>query len=227
MLVALTFYTVGVGLAGFSPSIYFLIFARAIQGVGLAVIPLSLAFVTDIFPKERVATAQGLIAGSSGISTAAGLVLGSYVIQNLGWRYAFHTAFIVSIVLFVLTIFVLRTDAGYEKCKIDYFGALILMAGLALILIYLTEGSTLGWLSIKEFEFLVPGVALIVGFPVYESKVSSPLIQVSLLRARNVLIANLVGLIAALILFLDFFVLTYFAQQPVPYGLGLSVYQPV
>ncbi len=223
ILIALTFYTAGVGIAGFSTSIYFLIFARAIQGVGLAMFPLALAMVTDIFPKEKLAAAQGLIAGGAGISTSAGLVLGSYVIQTLGWRYAFHTAFILSVVLFVLAIVVLRPDVRFVKSKVDYFGAMLLMAGLALILIYLTEGSTLGWLSIEELVFLIPGIALIFGFFVFESKVVSPLIQLSLLKVRNVLIANLVVMVAGLANFLVFFAVVYFAEQPVPYGLGLDI----
>ena len=104
MLVALAFYTVGVGIAGFSTSIYFLIFARAIQGVGLAMLPLALAVLTDIFPKERLASAMGVIVGSAAISTSPGLVLGSYVIQNLGWRDAFHIAAILSVIVFVAVI---------------------------------------------------------------------------------------------------------------------------
>jgi MFS family permease len=76
IIVTLVFYTVGVSIAGFSTSIYFLLFARAIQGVGLAIIPLSFALLTDIFPKGKLATAQGAIAGSAAISTALGLVLG-------------------------------------------------------------------------------------------------------------------------------------------------------
>src|SRR5208337_418077 len=52
VLISLTFYTFGVGIAGFSPSIYFLLFSRAVQGVGFAIVPLSLAIITDTFPRE-------------------------------------------------------------------------------------------------------------------------------------------------------------------------------
>ena len=94
-LIALAFYIFGVGIAGFSPSIYFLIFSRAVQGVGFAIIPLGLAIVTDVFPKEKVATAQGIISATFAIGASAGLVIGSYVVQDLGWQYAFHTAVIL------------------------------------------------------------------------------------------------------------------------------------
>ncbi|HKT21173.1 MAG TPA: MFS transporter, partial [Nitrososphaerales archaeon] len=97
-LVALVFYTVGVGAAGFSPSIYFLIAARAIQGVGFAIVPLALAIIAETFPRERIATAQGVVSATFAIGAAAGLILGAYIVQDFGWQWAFHSAFILSIV---------------------------------------------------------------------------------------------------------------------------------
>ena len=69
-MLSLVFYMVGVGTAGFSQSIYILIGARALQGIGFAIIPLGLAIVTDVFPRERVATAQGIISGTFAIGAA-------------------------------------------------------------------------------------------------------------------------------------------------------------
>ncbi len=223
IIVTLAFYTAGVSIAGFSTSIYFLLFARAIQGVGLAMIPLSLALLTDLFPKEKLATAQGAIAGSAAISTALGLVLGSYVIENLGWQSAFHTAAILSVILFVLVLLVLKRDISTIKCSIDYIGAFLLSLGVALILLYTTEGSTLGWLSFEELAFLISGLALTVVFFVFESKVADPLIQLKLLKIRNVLIANLVTIIAGLANFLLFFAVVTYAELSQPYGLGFDV----
>ena len=74
-LAAMAFYIAGVGIAGFAPTIYFLILARAIQGVGFAIMPLAIAIITDVFPKERVATAQGIISGTFAIGAAAGLIV--------------------------------------------------------------------------------------------------------------------------------------------------------
>lgn len=95
ILVSLALYTVGVSIAGFSNSIYLLLFAQAIQGVGIAMLPLSLGLLTDIFPREKLASAQGAIAGAAGISTALGLIVGSFIIKNLGWQYTFRTAAIL------------------------------------------------------------------------------------------------------------------------------------
>ena len=223
-LISLTFYIVGVGLAGFSPSIYFLLFARALQGMGFAIIPLSIAIITDVFPRERVAVAQGIISGTFAIGAAAGLIIGSYVVQDLGWQYAFHTALVLSIILFVVASRILQKDIAKAVSKaVDYAGAAILMAGVTLLLLYLTEGPTLGWLSAEELLFLIPGAILTFFFFVFESRRANPLMRLSLFRIRNVLVANLVGMVSGITMFLLFFAVVYYAQLPRPFGLGEGI----
>jgi len=223
VLVSLTFYTFGVGIAGFSPSIYFLLFARAIQGIGFAIVPLGLAIITDTFPRDKIAGAQGIISGTFAIGAAAGLILGSEVVQDLGWQYAFHSAFVLSIVLFVLVLKVIRRDTPGPKRKVDYLGALILMSGVTLLLVYATEGPSLGWLSGEEIAFLLPGIFLVLSFFYFETKVAEPLIRLDLLRIRNVLVANLVGLVSGVVMFLLFFAIIYYAELPTPFGLTLGI----
>ena len=223
-LVSLLFYTAGVGIAGFSPSIYFLLFARALQGVGFAIIPLSLAIITDAFPREKVAAAQGMISGTFAIGASLGLIIGSYVVQDLGWPYAFHSALILSIVLFIVTAKVLQKDVVQAVSKaVDYAGAGILMTGVTLLLLFVTEGPSLGWLSPWEFALLVPGAVLTFFFFVFESKRANPLMHLGLLRIRNVLVANLVGMVSGVIMFLLFFAVVYYSQLPTPFGLNLDI----
>jgi MFS family permease len=225
-LLALVFYMIGVGVAGFSPSIYFLIAARALQGIGFAIIPLAMAIVTEVFPRERVAQAQGLISGTFAIGAAAGLVIGSYVVEDLGWTWAFHTALICSLALFLVSARTLHKDAVKAVNKsVDYAGAAILMAGVSLLLVYATEGPSLGWLAPEEMAFLIPGAALFVGYFFFENKKANPMMQLRLLRIRNVLVANLVGITSGAVMFLLFFALTYYTQLPTGFGLGLKVIQ--
>ena len=222
-LVAMAFYIAGVGMAGFAPTIYFLILARAVQGVGFAIMPLAIAIITDIFPKERVATAQGVISGTFAIGAAAGLIVGSYVVQDLGWQWAFHTAFFLSLVLFLVVTKVIKADTSRQAMRLDYKGALFLMAGVTLSLLYLTEGPTLGWLSYENLAMLIPGLVLTAFFFYYESRRTNPLIHMSLLRIPNILISNLVGLLSGTAMFLLFFGVIYYAELPVPFGLNLDI----
>lgn len=222
-LISMTFYVAGVGLAGFSPNIYFLIFARAVQGIGFAIVPLALAIIADTFPKERIATAQGVISATFAIGAAAGLVIGAYVVQNLGWQWAFHTAFILSAVLFVVIAKTLPPGSQGSRSAIDYYGMVMLMAGVSLMLLYLTEGPYQGWLSLGELTSLAAGVALTIGFFFSEAKRANPLIQLGLLKIRNVLVANLVGMVSGVSMFLLFFAVVYYTELPQPFGLGLDV----
>jgi MFS family permease len=223
-LVSMSFYTVGVGMGGFSPSIYFLIFARALQGVGFAIIPLGLAIIVDEFPVERIAAAQGIISGTFAIGAAAGLVVGAYIVQDFGWQYAFHSALVLSILLFVVSFRVLRKDVPNPKSKaVDYAGAGILMAGITLVLVWVTEGPTLGWVSSEEVAFLVPGAVLTAGFFLFEARRRNPLIQLKLLRLRNVLVANLLAVVSGAVMFMLFFALVYYAELPLGFGLSLDV----
>lgn len=222
-LVALVFYTVGVGAAGFSPSIYFLIAARAIQGVGFAIVPLALAIIAETFPRERIATAQGVVSATFAIGAAAGLILGAYIVQDFGWQWAFHSAFILSIVLFVVIWRFLPQGHTGTGRKVDYQTVVLLMAGVSLVLFYLSEGPYEGWYSAYGLAALVAGVALTVGFFVAEARKSNPLIQLNLLRIRNVLVANGIGVISGIGMFMLFYAVVYYAQDPKPLGLGLDV----
>jgi len=223
-LVALVFYTAGVGLAGFAPSIYFLILARAVQGIGFAIVPLALAIIAETFPRERIAAAQGVISATFAIGAAAGLVIGAYIVEDFGWQWAFHSAFLLSIALFVLVARVLPAGSPGTGRKVSYSTVVLLMAGVSLILLYLTEGPYEGWYSPFELGALIAGVALTAGFFFAESKIANPLIQLKLLRIKNVLVANGVGIIAGLSMFMLFFALTYYTQLPKAFGgLGLDV----
>lgn len=223
-LVALAFYTAGVGVAGFSPSIYFLIGARAIQGIGFAIVPLSLAIIAETFPRERIAAAQGIISATFAVGAAIGLVLGAYIVQDYGWQWAFHSALVASVVLFALVAKVLPAGKPGTGAKVNYATIGFLMAGVSLVLLYLTEGPYQGWVSAYELAALGAGLALTVGFFVAESRVSNPLIQLKLLRIRNVQVANFVGIISGIAMFGLFFAMTFYTQLPTAFGgLGLSV----
>lgn len=131
----------------------------------------------------------------------------------------------ISVIMLVLITTILKRDVACIKCKIDYAGALILSLGIGLILVYTTEGSTLGWLSLEELTFLILGFAFTILFFAFESKISAPLIKTSLLRVRNVLIANLVMIVSGLVNFLVFFAVVYYAELPKAYGgLGFDAF---
>ena len=222
-LVSLIFYMAGVAMAGMSPSIYFLIIARGLQGIGFAVIPLSFAILTEVFPREKLGMVQGIISATYAIGAAAGLIFGSYVIQYLGWQYAFYTTLILSVALFFVFAKVVPKDILSPKKKVDYLGASFLMSGIVLLLVYITEGPSFGWLSIEEVAILSFGAIFTISFFVLERKRTNQLMPLGLLRIRNVLVANLTIMLAVSVMLLYFYAVVYYATNPLGFGLGLGV----
>lgn len=222
-LISIVFYSIAVLLAGFSPNIYFLIGARAIQGLGYATFPLAIAIITDLFPKERVAWAQGILSATLALGPALGLLIGSYIVQDLGWPYAFHTAFILSIILLLISVKYIPEIPEKTKEKIDYIGATLLMVGVVAFLVYLSNGPSNGWTTLTQLTLLAISAISLALFIPFERKAIEPLMKLDLFKVRNIMVANIAGLISGAAMFLMYIGLTYYAQLPQPYGLGLSI----
>jgi len=224
-IVDIVFYIVAVALAGFSPNIYVLIAARAIQGVGFSMFPIAISIITDIYPKERVAFAQSILSATIGIGPALGLLLGSYIVQDLGWPYAFHTAAILSLIIFFVSLKYLPRKSVKLKESVDYIGVSLIGVATALVLVYVTEGPTLGWTALDNIWMLITGLILYGAFIGYERVAKEPLMKLELFKIRNFAVANIVGLISGMGMFANFIFLVYYSQLPKPYGLGLSIIQ--
>jgi len=222
-LVSLSVYTLAVLLAGFSPNVYFLIAIRAVQGFGFSLFPLSLAIVTDIFPKEKVALAQGIISAMVAIGMTIGMIAGAYIEEYFGWRMMFHIGFVFAALMLFFAYIVIGGVAPPHKEKVDYLSTVILSSGTALILIYLTETPYRGWLSFEQLILLFLGMLLFSGYLFYASKASNPLISLNLLKKKNVLVANLSGFLSGVAMFTLFLGVIYYSEELPPYGLGLSV----
>ncbi len=224
LLVSLIVYSLMILLAGFSPSILFLIIIRGLQGIGLGAYTLTLSLITDLLPKERVALAQGILSGAVvGVGMALGLVVGAYIDQYLGWQYAFHTAFIVSIALLIITYLLVPESNIRIRRSVDYLGSGLLMMSTVLLLVYITEIPYIGAFSPSNLVLLLASVVLFSIFLKEELRQKEPMIDLRLMKIRNVMIANLVGLIASAGMFVFFFFVIYYAQTPVPVGLAMDV----
>lgn len=224
-IVSIAFYIIAVAIAGFSPNIWVLIAARAIQGIGFSMFPISIAIITDLFPKERVAFAQAMLSAMAGIGPALGLSIGSYIVQDLGWPYAFHTAAIISLIIFGISLKYLPHTGKRLAEKVDYIGATLIGVATVLVLVYITEGPDKGWGSTLELTLLFSGLILYGIFFAVERRISEPLLKLELFKTRNFAVANITGLISGVGMFMIFIFFIYYSQLPSPYGLGLSIIQ--
>jgi MFS family permease len=110
LLGVLAAYIIGLTMVGFSPNIYFMIAARAVQGVGMAMFVIAFSIIRDQFPREKLSIGQGVISSMFASGAVLGLLLGGFIIQNYGWQATFLSAIPIAIVLFVI-----NSKYNYEK----------------------------------------------------------------------------------------------------------------
>ena len=216
-------YAAAVTVTGFSPTFAFMVGARAIQGVGLTIMPLGMSLMREEFPREMVPRAQGILSAMFGIGFAISLPLGSFVSQTYGWRWTYHSAVPFVLVMAIL-VFLLVKESPYRRpnTRVDYLGALFLGLGLAGIVAALSQGEYWGWTSPLTVGFATLGAAMFIPFVWVERRLTvrknEPIVDVHLLAERNVTVTNIVLTVAGLGMYLALFTLIYQFEYPLASG---------
>jgi EmrB/QacA subfamily drug resistance transporter len=184
LLAGIVLFTLASALCGLAPTLGLLIAARALQGLGAAVLmALAMALVGEAVPKERTGRAMGLLGTMSAIGTALGPSLGGVLIGGLGWR----AIFLVNVPLGVLTFHLARRylpvdcrGLKHERAGIDLAGTLLLALTLAAYALAMTMGhGDFGLLNAALLLAAACGAAI---FTVAESRATSPLLRLQMLR---------------------------------------------
>jgi EmrB/QacA subfamily drug resistance transporter len=181
---------------GLARDINELILARAAQGVGAALlVPGSLAIISASFPEDERGRAIGTWSGMSAITGAAGPVIGGWLIEHASWRWAFFLNLPLAAVTLAITFRQVPESRGEMRSKrLDWPGALLVTAGLGLIVFALLESSNHGWRGGRVVGGLAAGVIALVLFVVVETRSASPILPPELFRIRNFTGANLLTL---------------------------------
>ena len=196
-------YAIGISLfvlssiwCGLSPNIFQLIVARAVQGVGGALlVPGSLAIISASFPEAERGKAIGTWSGSTAITTAMGPVLGGWLIEHVSWRAVFFLNVPLSLITLLLVfLFVPESRDEEESGKLDLTGAALATAGLGAIVYGLIESSRLGWRNQLVIASLAGGVMVLGIFIFVEARKRHPMMPLTLFRSRNFTGANLLTL---------------------------------
>jgi len=211
-------FTIGVFLfaaasawCGFAPDIRHLILARALQGVGGAMlVPGSLAIISATFPTAQRGKAIGTWSGFTGITAAIGPVLGGWLVQHLSWRWVFFINLPIAAAVIVISLFFVPESCGEGgKRKLDLPGALLITLGLGLLVFGMIEAPGRGWSNPVTWGTAAAGIAAIGLFLWRESRTDSPLLPLQLFHSKNFSGANLLTLLlyaalGALLFFLPY-----------------------
>jgi EmrB/QacA subfamily drug resistance transporter len=184
LLTGLMVYTVATLLCGLAPTLWLLVAARAVQGLGAAcLMALTLAFVGDIFPKERTGRAMGVLGTMSAIGTALGPSLGGVLIARLGWRAIFLVSLPLGLLALMLAWRHLPGDRGTDKGDrgcFDAWGTVLLGMTLSAYALAMTLGrGSFGPLNLALLVTALFGTGLFIRV---QTKAASPLIRLALFR---------------------------------------------
>jgi EmrB/QacA subfamily drug resistance transporter len=217
-----------IGVAGFgvvsmvcalAPTIEVLIAGRALQGVfGALLTPSALAVIVSTFPPDERGAAIGSWTAWSGISTVIGPLAGGYLIDATSWRWIFAINIpFVLVTLALVWVAVPKREAAGRHTPIDWVGAVLGALGLAGPVFALIRQPVDGWGAPTVLLPGLAGIALLAVFLVWESRVSHPMLPLSLFRRRNFAIGNIETFSMYGGLGITFFFLVLFLQQVAGY----------
>jgi EmrB/QacA subfamily drug resistance transporter len=198
-----------------------LVIARAIQGLGGAIVsPAALSIITTTFregsERNKALGAWGAVAGSGG---AAGVLLGGILTDGLGWEWVLWVNVPIGLIAAWLAPRVIaesRIDTA--RRVFDIPGAVTITAGLSILVYAIVDAEQSGWGSTKTISLLVASVLLIGTFIAIESRTAAPLVRFRIFRSRTLTGSNLVGLLLGASLFSMFFFATLYMQQVLGYS---------
>src|ERR687896_569810 len=102
LLIIMVIYAIGVSIAGFASDVYFMIFARAIQGIGMSMFPIAFGMIRDQFPREKISIGQGVITSMFASGAVVGFTVGGIIVQDYGWQSTFFTIIPIAISLLII-----------------------------------------------------------------------------------------------------------------------------
>lgn len=213
-LVGLVLFTASSALCGFSPSLGFLIGSRALQGLGGALLmAVSPAMLTSTFPSRERGRALGLNAVFVALGVSVGPTLGGFITATTSWRWIFFVNVPIGIIGLAATLLFLKEKIQRSPGRFDPLGAALLAIGLACLTAALSFGQELGWASPVILTLLVVSIAALVALPFVETRVSNPVIVLSLLGNR-VFAASLLSLVLSfLALFAVSFMMPFYLEE--------------
>jgi EmrB/QacA subfamily drug resistance transporter len=181
-------------LCGIAPTDEALIAARALQGVGGALLtPGSLAILEASFRREDRGPAIGAWSGLGGVTAAIGPFLGGWLVQAASWRLIFFINLpLAAVVVWVSLRHVPETRDPGATGRLDWAGSALAAAGLAGIVYALTDGPARGWTSPVILATGLGGVAALAAFVAWERRTSAPMLPLDIFASRQFTAANLV-----------------------------------
>ena len=220
-LLGVTLFTLASLACGLASSRGLLIGARAVQGVGGAVVSaVALSLIMDLFtePADR-AKAMGIYGFVCAGGGSIGVLLGGVLTSALSWHWIFLVNLPIGVAVYALCRILLPDGRGQVSAgRLDVAGAVTVTTSLMLAVYAIVNGNQAGWTSSQSIGLLAAAAVLLLVFIGVEARVPSPLMPLSLFRLRNVATANVVGALWAAAMFAWFFISALYMQLVLGYS---------
>jgi EmrB/QacA subfamily drug resistance transporter len=211
-VVGLALFTAGSAAAALAPSIELLIAARALQGVGGAIVtPLTLTILSAAVSPRRRGMALGIWGGVSGLAVALGPVVGGAIVEGLSWQWIFWLNVPIGLVLLPIALSRLTESKGPNR-SLDLPGLGLASVGLLGIVWGLVRGNEYGWTSLGVAGPIVAGIVLLGAFVLWERRAREPMVPLRFFRSRAFSAANITSLLMSFGMFGSIFLLAQFFQ---------------
>jgi EmrB/QacA subfamily drug resistance transporter len=214
-LTGVVVFTIASFLCGLAWSEGVLVGARALQGLGAAIIsPAALSIIMTTFDEGAERNkALGIWGAIGGSGAAVGVLLGGVLTKYLGWEWIFFVNVPVGVIAFLLAPRFVRESKSERESSPDVAGAVTVTAGLALLVYAVSKAPDHGWSSGWTLLRLAVAALLLAAFLAVETRAEYPLMPFRIFRVRTLAGANVAGLLLGAVVFANFFILTLYVQQ--------------
>jgi MFS family permease len=225
MVITLGVMVLGSLLGALSTVLPLLVAARALQGVGMALVPVGIATMRDELPRERIPLGVALMSATLAIGAGLGLPLSGAISEHMDWHAIFWLTGVLGVAMLAVVAVMVPESPVRTGGTFDYRGAAVLSAALTAVLLTLSKGAHWGWTTPITLAMGTVGLLLLVVWLPLELRVRQPLVDVRVAARPAVLLVNIAAVATGFAMFANMLVTTQLLQLPPAsgYGLGLDV----
>ncbi|HEU4624827.1 MAG TPA: DHA2 family efflux MFS transporter permease subunit [Steroidobacteraceae bacterium] len=220
-LLGITLFTVASLACGLANSQEVLIAARAVQGLGGAVVSaVALSLIMNMFTdgaeRAKAMGVYGFVCAGGG---SIGLLLGGSLTSALNWHWIFLVNLPIGVAVYALCIALIpNMKPQVADRRLDVWGAITVTSSLMLAVYAIVNGNEAGWTSAQTIGLLAGAAVLLAAFLAIEARVAAPLMPLAIFKLRNLTISNAVGILWAAGMFAWFFISALYLQLVLGYG---------
>ena len=223
LLVAFSLMTLGSLICALTSDIGLLILARGLQGAGAAVLPIGMAILREVMPRDRVERSIAILSSTLGIGTAVGIPFAAAIVQFADWHLLFWITAAIGAGVALAAWIVIPESSSRTGGRFDAVGAAGLSAALVCLLVPITQGSTWGWTSPAVLLSFAAAVLLFVLWGAQQLRNRNPLVDLRVSARRSVLAPHLSALLVGFAFYGNTLITTQLLQASSAHGAGYDL----